>query len=438
MIFDICSANLIAVLPSGSSIVRPGLVSPLPRDTTPPPTPPSNINTTNIAKLEPALQHPLNRPSSINTTKSTSSLHSTRDRAAGRTTHEGKMVFGHGSNRPGLSQRRRNFANTNALTDQEADLTSKDRATQREAVAKFLAENVKDDWSWEWPKPADVPKTPTSPTLLRSPTSDLSQEITVEWKERDEWSDNASEGAEDSPSSKVASPAKEDAFRFESPDGVGDTIKKIETDRKRRRKKRIADEMAWNDGLHCFIERRDAWTGARRVSRSPRVGMSPIRKHRLSTSLSSKDDGSSTAIEQEEDSEWDDEIEIPIAPPFLPPENSLRASIGPHAYSTIYDKVILNQLTPLCPINLKDVTRSCVKGWQRDGEWPPKPPELPRGSNRRKLSVAGLFGFDKPDSPKDKEPAEGTGVQKDGEKREDSPVSSIGSKLGKILHLKKK
>jgi hypothetical protein len=140
-------------------------------------------------------------------------------------------------------------------------------------------------------------------------------------------------------------------------------------------------------------------------------------------------------LEVEEESDLEADTEIPIAGPFLPPENTMRASIGPNAYSTIYDKVILNQITPLCPINLKDVTRSCVKGWQRDGEWPPKPNEMPRLTKKRTLSLGGLLGFDKPEIGKDKDKID---VGKKAGEESQSPSSSIGSKLGKMLHLKKK
>jgi hypothetical protein len=50
----------------------------------------------------------------------------------------------------------------------------------------------------------------------------------------------------------------------------------------------------------------------------------------------------------------------------------MRKGITDRAYTTIYDKVILQSQTPFCPINLAIITKSCVEGWKRDGEWPPK------------------------------------------------------------------
>ena len=299
--------------------------------------------------------------------------------------HEGKMLFGNRSAAGSAAHRKKVMANTNAITAYEADLTSKDRATQKEAVRRFLNDAVKTDWTWEWPRP-EVEATPDD-THAEEP-------VDLEWRERDEWLSNVSdsEAEPNTPASKttpISPTALKSPFRFDSPDGVGDTILKTERDRKRRRKRRLREEMDWNSGLRCFVERRDAWTGARHVT--PAVARAPSPPKRIS--LSSGDGGSSTAVEPEEpEDEWeDDDTEIPIAPPLIPPENPMRASIKPDVYNTIYDKVVIQQLTPSCPMNLKDVTRSCVQGWKRDGEWPPKPgPESPK-TKRRRMSVAALF-----------------------------------------------
>lgn len=343
------------------------------------------------------------------------------------------MIFGRqmvGAGSP--SHRRRQYANTNALTDYEADLTGKDRAKQKEAVKKLLMEKIKDDWKWDWPRPDTNPRLEPEPEIEAVPTPVIRVDthesqgsmIEEQWKERDEWISNASDSGEDTTAvaAKGAplSPTKENPFRFESPDGVGETIKKTQSERKRRRKKRLAEEMTWNDGVRCFIERRDAWTGARRVSRaSPKVTFPPISKLRKSASHSSGDEGSSTAVDAEtsdvDEEEWEADTEIPVAPPLIPPSNAMRASINPTAYNTIYDKVILQQLTPSCPINLKDITRSCVQGWKRDGEWPPKSsvPDSLAGKRRRKLSMASLFGLEKTKSKEDKEKAEKERAEKE-------------------------
>ena len=301
------------------------------------------------------------------------------------------------------------------------------------SVKKLLMEKTKNDWKWEWPRPKPDTRPelepeiqPASAPVMPVDTHESEGSIFEEqWKERDEWISNASDSGEDritvaaKGAERPVSSVKEDPFRFESPDGVGETIKKSESERKRRRKKRLAEEMAWNDGVRCFIQRRDAWTGARRVSRSAKVGVSPIAKLRKCTSHSSEDEGSSTAIDPEtsdvDEEGWEADTEVPVAPPLIPPTNAMRASINPAAYNTIYDKVILQQLTPSCPINLKDITRSCVQGWKRDGEWPPKSsvPDSLAGKRRRKLSMASLFGLEKTKSKEDREKAEKEKAEKD-------------------------
>jgi hypothetical protein len=329
-------------------------------------------------------------------------------------------------------------------------------------VKRFLMEKIKSDWTWQWPRPDPEAQVDPEPAVEKQPAPDIeletepalapttpvrtyeSQESIVyeeQWKERDEWISNASESGEEAPASprrgghaESTSPfrsifsGKEDPFRFENPDGVGETIKKTETDRKWRRKKRLAEEMSWNDGVRCFTERRDAWSGARRIAQP-----SPTKAGRLSSpqlqpdgSHASDDEGSSTAIDQEasdnDEEEWEADIEIPVAPPLIPPTNAMRSSISPSAYNTIYDKVILQQLTPSCPINLKDVTRSCVQGWKRDGEWPPQSsiPESLAGRRRRKLSMASLFGIEKTKSSVERDKVLKENAEKEAADRRDS------------------
>jgi hypothetical protein len=381
--------------------------------------------------------------------------------------------------------RRKSLANTNAITNYEADLTSKDRAKQKEAVRRLLAERVRDDWVWKWPEPErnmrvfdtpgleiqheeerrprlslsllrrsrDPSREPSrsmsraaSPDLTadrphrlslnvlrrsrdpsREPSPDLGSDrprrmslgllrmsrdpspepIELEWRQRDEWISDYSETeavSQASPSlEKTSSLSHPSPFRFETPDGVGESIQRGEDEKRQRRTKRSKDEMQWNDGLRCFVERRDAWTGARHVPNSP---TSPAMTRTRSDS--SGDGRSSTAIDNDEDDiQGDSDTEVPIAPPLLPPTNAMRSSITPDNYNTIYDKVVLQQLSPSCPINLKDVVRSCVHGWKRDGEWPPTgtPMEPIRAKRKpRKLSVASIFGLDRGKDEKDKEP----------------------------------
>lgn len=363
------------------------------------------------------------------------------------------------------AQRRRNYAVTSSLTDYEADLTSTDRAKQKEAIRKYLGERVKNDWQWEWPRPEQPPAAcPVDPSN-QPPASvernsvetnlfeDHVEPFGEDWKERDEWlTDSSDDGSMKvpAPSHTVSShdtptPASksEPAIPF-SPCAVGHSLGKTQTERKRRRKKRLADEMAWNDGLRCFVARRDDWTGARKLRVSP-SGFSPGKGTPTRSSASSRDGGSSTAIEPEDDDGvWADDVEIPIAPPVLPTENAMRASIVPGAYNTIYDKVVVQSLSPSCPMNLKDVTRSCVQGWKRDGEWPPKPsiPETPSKKAPRKLSVASMLGLNDKERERDRAvPAKAgeAAAAKDGAKDEkDGKGGGIRNSIQKMLHLGKR
>ena len=386
---------------------------------------PTNPSTTALkAHSIPAQEHP--QPIHSTTSHKLSSRHKSNRNATGTKNipHEGKMRFG-GNSGPGTAAyRRRTMANTNAITTYEADLASEDRTKQKEAVKKFLAEVVKSDWEWEWPPPDS-----TQDGTPETPHSEVGDPVELEWKERDEWlsggSDNEPDPATPGPKSPMSATSQKSPFRFDNPDDVGDAIRKTGQERKRRLKKRLREDMDTNDGLRCFIERRDAWTGARHVPVPTRAPSTPKRQSQ------SSGDGSSTAVEfedaDESDEFEDDDTEIPIAPPLIPPTNAMRKSIQPDAYNTIYDKVILQQLTPSCPMNLKDVTRSCVQGWKRDGEWPPKSVPEPPGTRRRRMSVADLFSSDKRrNTPK--QPAK----ENEGDKKKDK-TNSPGT-FKKIKH----
>lgn len=286
------------------------------------------------------------------------------------------MFFGELQRSSAAAHRRRSMATTSALTDYEADLTSKDRMKQKDAIKRVLAAKVREDWSWTWPREDNEPGTPIV---------NRSQESLVEedWKEREESISNASENEGDSgatmgtPTVVEASNSK-DPFRFDNPDGVGDTLRKTAEDRKARRRRRLHEEMRVNDGLNCFTHRRNAWTCARHVRRIPRASSktTPL-KRTLSRPTSKPSPTAPTpSIPTAEDDFLELITEVSMAPPILPPETPMRKGITERAYATIYDKVVLQSQTPFCPINLSVMTKSCVEGWKRDGEWPPKPGEV--------------------------------------------------------------
>lgn len=249
-----------------------------------------------------------------------------------------------------------------------------------------------------------------------------------------------------------------------------DHASKLERQAQKRRE--LRKEMEYNDGLACFEARRAAWTQSRTVrvrakaeapspttpqhsprrlffrrsSRSPsgasQNGQSPGTTLTTFTSSSdgtpekdadrssskhSKKDSTSQASDFSDTSLYPVETLVPVPGPILPPNNPLRLSIQPSHYLQLYDKLIVNSLTPSCPINLSDMLPACVAGWKRDGEWPPRP-ALPVdpifaaytgqkkkrasiGTNEhapsgRRMSLTGLLSRDK-----DNEARSGKGVR---------------------------
>ncbi|KAJ5720467.1 uncharacterized protein N7483_008401 [Penicillium malachiteum] len=243
------------------------------------------------------------------------------------------------------------------------------------------------------------------------------------------------------------------------------------TELRRKRRRQMEEEMAWNKGLRMWMARRDAWSGARTRRQirakgknrailqpgkdssqatgtaaadgldsgvdaappAPCLGSSPhsdrqsqnttdvlglATKTDSSLSISKQEkieerhrredaeEGQSTAADEEakhkestetsitepdsqsnptltkfpsiDDDEQDtdeelDELLIPVAPPFLAPDNPVRATITPTIYPSIYTKVVVQGMTPTVPVNLADLTKAMVQGWKADGQWPPKP-----------------------------------------------------------------
>ncbi|GAB0131989.1 hypothetical protein EsDP_00000440 [Epichloe bromicola] len=255
-------------------------------------------------------------------------------------------------------------------------------------------------------------------------------EDAAHFRPRTEWTSDLSDVDDDEVSTKCS------PFRFDNPDAVQSTVQEITEARKAGRRRALREEMSWNDGLACFEARRNAWTGAKTVRlrskpvvtppaspRSPRrfffrrsmSGSPPggptgpnfatVSHHGDSTAAisdtSSVSKGStkdlkkhssvdSSASESSHGQLYPVETLLPIGQPILPPSNPLRASISPTVYLSLFDKVILHNLQPACPVNLSDMLRSCVAGWKRDGEWPPRPsaPEPMAAARRKKRATS--------------------------------------------------
>lgn len=311
------------------------------------------------------------------------------------------------------AHRRRVMATTNCITDYEADLSSRDRDKQKRAIKEVLKGKVRDDWEWVWPpvNPAASDYDCAKDGYVASEESGLDEETgseaeeeevdveVEEWIERTEWESNDSV-VEDEEDAEPYTSAEQD---------VQVPTDRTEADcRKTRRRKRLLKEMEYNNGMACFVHRRNAWTGARHFRRdttlphvittkdttkrssiqsstsTTSVPASPTtRSFRTATSTpSSRPCSNSSSIHpspvistshpiSKSDLIQNWLLRIPIPPPILPPSIPMRQNINEKAYGHIYDKVILQAQTPYCPINLKIVVRACVDGWKRDGEWPP-------------------------------------------------------------------
>ncbi|KAK1754322.1 hypothetical protein QBC47DRAFT_215850 [Echria macrotheca] len=203
--------------------------------------------------------------------------------------------------------------------DLDADLISKDKTRQKEAVKKYLAEKIRNDWDFTWPptqsaepfvaaSSSDRPDVATAsgePSAVIQPLSEAIRTLPIEdeaprdageeadsesdaesvystvsedpehFRPRAEWTSDLSD--DDEPRSG-ASP-----FRFDSPDAVGTAITTSNLEKQARRRRAVRDEIKWNPGLACFEARRDAWTGARmvRVKPKPPAPASPSSSRRL-------------------------------------------------------------------------------------------------------------------------------------------------------------
>ncbi|KAH7366801.1 hypothetical protein B0T11DRAFT_47419 [Plectosphaerella cucumerina] len=260
--------------------------------------------------------------------------------------------------------------------------------------------------------------------------SSMSEDL-AHYKPRIEWLSDLSD--DDEPTHSSLSP-----FRFDSPESVGAAVRQSAAEKQARRRRAVREEIQWNEGLACFEARRNAWTSAKTMRvrpkpsspslslsslsprrlfsrNSPPVGTSPLQQrqsHDAAAAAAVASDGSENpkdghaelSAQRSKESTHSAasgasarphriQTVLPVPPPLLPPNNPMRASITPSVYISLYEKVILHNLTPSCPVNLSDMMRACVTGWKRDGEWPPRPsapePTLVAIRKKKRASVGG-------------------------------------------------
>ncbi|KAI1201576.1 hypothetical protein F5X97DRAFT_25304 [Nemania serpens] len=196
----------------------------------------------------------------------------------------------------------------------DPDLVSKDKTKQREAVRRFLAERIRDDWVFNWPPVSEAGGVGES--AFEDPVEDIEDTLTTAQAATDRVGttkestpgadddgyhcDDDEEGEEgqndEDDAASVYSAVSEDlvhfrpradwlsdlsddendetpsplTYRFETPDAVGSTLKATELARSAKRRRAVRAEAEWNSGLACFTARRDAWTGAKVVRIRPK------------------------------------------------------------------------------------------------------------------------------------------------------------------------
>ncbi|KAE8393627.1 hypothetical protein BDV23DRAFT_148906 [Aspergillus alliaceus] len=116
----------------------------------------------------------------------------------------------------------------------------------------YVRDIVRNDWTFQPSTDAGAPAS-TSP-----PPPD--QEVTA-WRLRSY--DSSGSELEPLSSPTIVSPASGyDSAQLESPP-ILEPAAGERSERRRKRRRQMEDEMRWNEGLRTWVERRDAWTGAK-------------------------------------------------------------------------------------------------------------------------------------------------------------------------------
>ena len=263
-------------------------------------------------------------------------------------------------------KRSRLLGHRSTPSDSEAALKQLQTAAAQ-SVRQELRANLREDWEW-----------PTDPPRIASTSNRIDKD--TKWRQRDLDTSSAS--------SRAQTP---DPYKFMSPDSLGETL----LSGRRKRRQSMVDELSWNEGLKNYVRRRNAWTGGLMLSRPLESEMAsrelsgdfnlPPELQDQKGYLENDENQNPHVASQQIIPPGTDLIElIPLPKPLFPLDNSIRSSITPATYPTIYSKVIIQNNAPTIPINLADITRAMVAGWKADGEWPPKPSVLEPSISRRK------------------------------------------------------
>ncbi|KAB8069822.1 hypothetical protein BDV29DRAFT_182060 [Aspergillus leporis] len=150
-------------------------------------------------------------------------------------------------------------------------MTTEARDSAIRDAKRYVRDIVRNDWTFQPSSDTGAPAS-VSPPLPE-------QEVT-EWRLR--IYDSSGSELEPLSSPTLASPASGyDSAQLESPNLSWHGEERSERRRKRRRQ--MEEEMRWNEGLRTWVERRDAWTGAR-----PREEIVARRQQRLAQEVPSR------------------------------------------------------------------------------------------------------------------------------------------------------
>jgi hypothetical protein len=252
--------------------------------------------------------------------------------------------------------------------------------TAAREARRFLADRVRDDWDW--------PDRPGSWSQ-----SDEEVRGAIGFQEREYGTTSGSDTDAD-----PATSTGDDPYKFDSPDSIAVVVDSKRENRKRKRREILAEEIVWNEGVACFVRRRDAWTGAASVKKyGPRKNQSGSLG--TETGDSSAPTATENGVPDSDPSQSAPPIDVnveplvPLARPLLL-HNPIRGSISSKIYPDIYSKVVVSARTPSVPINLSDMTRALVQGWKDNGEWPPKagPPDPLPGGRKRTSALRSTAG----------------------------------------------
>ncbi|UPX15742.1 uncharacterized protein EKO05_0006181 [Ascochyta rabiei] len=250
------------------------------------------------------------------------------------------------------------------------------------AAKRFLDERIRTDWAYpEIPPPWEQ--------------SDEEVRNAVDFRER-YYGESDSSDSDIEPSTGASKELEHDAYKFDSPDAIGDAVDRTREKRRKRRRMRLEEEMAENEGLRIWVEQRDAWTGAASVRKYG--APSAFSKPNPPATISPHDSGNGVEATMQVDvtpqisnGASQDTFDIcPVAPRLLN-DNMIRASITPKVYSDIYAKIVSSSRTPSVPINLSDMTKALVQGWKDTNEWPPKIGAIDPLPGKKR-GIAGMLG----------------------------------------------